>query len=79
MLDLVAVAYTSVSLTDLASFFGLPENEVIDMVQKLGWTLNPETRMLSPVCRDKTAVSGPTTNDHLERLTKFVNFLESMH
>ncbi|CAD5120341.1 DgyrCDS8916 [Dimorphilus gyrociliatus] len=79
MLDLVAFAYTSVSLTDLSAFFGLPENEAVDMVQKLGWAYNQETRMLSPVCRDKSSVAGPSTNDHLERLTKFVNFLETMN
>ncbi|CAC5356668.1 COPS8 [Mytilus coruscus] len=46
--NLVAQAYDSINVDDLAAFVGMPSSEAAQAVQKEGWDADPQTRFITP-------------------------------
>ncbi|CAC5401603.1 COPS8 [Mytilus coruscus] len=55
--NLVAQAYDSINVDDLAAFVGMPSSEAAQAVQKEGWDADPQTRFITP--RKPCAVVDP--------------------
>ncbi|XP_052080484.1 COP9 signalosome complex subunit 8-like [Mytilus californianus] len=75
--NLVAQAYDSINVDDLAAFVGMPSSEAAQAVQKEGWDADPQTRFITP--RKPCAVVDPVlvSEQQLSVLTDYVSFLES--
>uniref|UniRef100_UPI00358DEEE6 COP9 signalosome complex subunit 8 isoform X2 n=1 Tax=Myxine glutinosa TaxID=7769 RepID=UPI00358DEEE6 len=75
-LSLVAQAYTSISIEDLADFLGLPGTEAMQAVTEHGWQADTNTRMVIPKKPESLPMPLIPSEQQLARLTDYVSFLE---
>ncbi|XP_064466277.1 COP9 signalosome complex subunit 8-like isoform X1 [Ornithodoros turicata] len=76
-LNLVAKAYSSISLDDVASFLGVSRTQVSDVVTPLGWTVDMVTGMATPKYSVVRQEEFTPSEEQLAKLTDFVAFLEN--
>lgn len=75
--NLVAQAYDSINVDDLASFVGMSSSDTVQAVQKEDWEADPQTRFITP--KKPSAAVDPVliSEQQLSVLTDYVSFLES--
>lgn len=76
-LELVSVAYSSIKLSDLCQYLGLSDPEVGDIVKPLGWTVNTESGMVTPVQMRRDSKHKDVLASQLQRVTEFISYLEN--
>jgi hypothetical protein len=76
-LALVAKAYSTVRLSDLATYLGQTEGEARARAEGLGWAVAPDTGVVSPRHNLPGRGTVPPTEEQLNRLTDFIAFLEN--
>merc|ERR1711874_756910 len=74
-LALVAKAYSTIRIADLAVYLGQTEAEAGAQVATLGWT--QESGVVTPKNEKGKNATVPPTEDQLNRLTDFIAFLEN--
>merc|ERR1719433_334707 len=74
-LTLVAKAYSTIRVADLAVYLGQTEAEASEGVARLGWP--QESGEVSPKNESGKNTAVPPTEDQLNRLTDFIAFLEN--
>lgn len=55
----------------------MPEDDTILEVKKRGWIYIPETAIIKPVKSDKKISYALKNEEHLEKLTRHILFLET--
>lgn len=76
-MDLIAQAYSSITLDTVSAMTGLPPDICAAACTEKGWQVEADTRMVHPV-RPPPETSGQTSSeDQLYKLTDFVSFLEN--
>lgn len=73
--ELLLAAYSTISVSDTAKFFGMTEQDAITYTLQQGWTLDPEFRMLT-VKRKPAVVDQKLDASKLQNLTEYVFHLE---
>ncbi|ESP00760.1 hypothetical protein LOTGIDRAFT_225752 [Lottia gigantea] len=74
---LVSLAYSSIHSEDLAAFIGLTVPEAIQAVKNRGWTVDAQSKIITPKKPEKL-IDPPLSSDHqLSVLTDYVSFLEN--
>ncbi|CAK8683999.1 COP9 signalosome complex subunit 8-like [Clavelina lepadiformis] len=76
-LNLVAGGYTSIKLQYMANILGLSDADTIEAIQRRGWSYLMETNMIKPVKNKKEINYSFNNEEHLERLTQHILFLET--
>lgn len=75
MFELLVAAYSTIHVSDAALFLGMSEDEATKYVLQEGWSLEPESRMLT--VKKKPFVSEQKLDQSkLQRLTEYVFHLE---
>ncbi|EFJ12386.1 hypothetical protein SELMODRAFT_182492 [Selaginella moellendorffii] len=72
---LLSTAYSTLSIPDAASFFGLTESETIALAEQQGWILDPTSQMFNVRSIPPTAEQKLDTSN-LQNLTEYVFHLE---
>ena len=75
---LLARAYSTIRLSDVATIFGMPEQETAAHVASLGWTVDASDASFvvpSPVSNDDSLIGGDI--DLLAKLTSHIGALEA--
>ena len=75
VLTLISRAYTSITLTDLAAFAGLPADRVADMARERGWVV--DGTVVGPKPAPPTVQTTVNCEKSLAVLTQYVSFLEN--
>lgn len=76
-LKIVGNAYSSISITDLASFTGQIVDQATKVVTNYGWTVDLAGNIVSPTKPDPAQCQPIPSSQQLQRLTEFVSFLEN--
>ncbi|KAJ3675166.1 hypothetical protein LUZ60_004208 [Juncus effusus] len=76
MFELVTTAYSTISVSELARFIGMSEDDATKYVVERGWSLDNETQMLT-VVKPKRVTEQKIDPSKLQRLTEFVFHLEN--
>ncbi|EEB10874.1 COP9 signalosome complex subunit, putative [Pediculus humanus corporis] len=75
--NLVATAYSSLSVDALAAFTGLSIEEAIQQGLDAGWQIDRETNIVKPCRPVNNIVQVVSCEDQISKLTDFVSFLEN--
>lgn len=75
--SLVAGGYTSIELNYLANMLGLTPAETIAAIQKKQWTYIEEDKIIKPVKTKKDVTYDLQNEEHLEKLTRHILYLET--
>jgi len=74
-LNLVAKAYTTITLTDLSRYLGVEPNEALQRATELGWRI--EGNFVHPIKLQAKSDSPIRSEEELALLTDYVAFLEN--
>lgn len=75
--DLISLAYSSVSLDTVAHMTGLTVDVAGAACLEKGWQVDPDTKMVHPVRPVPVETGHINSEDQLYKLTDFVSFLEN--
>lgn len=75
MFDLLLSAYSTISVQDTALFLGMNEDDATNYVLQQGWTVDPDSRMLT-VKKQPVVKEQKIDPNKLQRLTEYVFHLE---
>jgi len=77
-LELVSAAYSTIKMSDLSLYLGLNDTEVVNLVKPLGWSINTQSGMVSPVQMPRdTSKHKDVLSSQLQRVTQFISYLEN--
>lgn len=74
---LIAKAYTSIELKEVAHYFGLTPEETVEQVHKLGWSLDPTGQYVMPKHNGDGSSTPVSLDTMMTKLTEYVSFLEN--
>lgn len=75
--NLVARAYSCISVEDLCAFVGMAASDAIDAAQSRGWKVDATTQTVTPCLPEKPLELAISSEQQLNQLTDFVSFLEN--
>jgi len=75
MFQLLLAAYSTISIQDTALFLGMNEDDATNYVLRLGWVVDPASRMLT-VKKQTIVTEQKLDATKLQRLTEYVFHLE---
>jgi hypothetical protein len=75
--DLVARAYSWISVDDFSAFMGLSVGEASNVALAEGWKLDVQKQMIAPCLPEKPPEPTIPSEQQLDQLTDFVSFLEN--
>ncbi|ERN08721.1 hypothetical protein AMTRI_Chr11g99280 [Amborella trichopoda] len=75
MFDLLSSAYSTITVADVTKFLGLSEEGVTNYALQHGWTIDPESKMLT-VRKMPKVVQQKLDPSKLQNLTEYVFHLE---
>lgn len=76
-IDLVANAYSSIILSDLAAMAGISDREAEKISNERGWIIDAETEMVHPTRPPPSSQITTSSEGQLNKLTDYVSFLEN--
>ncbi|CAG2163866.1 unnamed protein product [Oppiella nova] len=76
-LNLISKGFTSISLDEVIHYIGLTEDQTIETIQSLGWTLDTTTRFVKPSKPSINSEELSSSEEQLGKLTEYVAFLEN--
>ncbi|XP_076441273.1 COP9 signalosome complex subunit 8-like [Babylonia areolata] len=76
-LNLVQLAYSSINVDDFAVFLGMPVGEAKQAAVSEGWTLDSQSKFLTPKKIESVSTVTLPNEQHLSVLTDYVSFLEN--
>nr|CAB3232937.1 COP9 signalosome complex subunit 8-like [Phallusia mammillata] len=76
-LNMIAGSYTSVKITYLAQILGLDKSTALELVKNRGWEYSEEKEIVKPMKTKQIMECKPKNEEHLERLTQYILFLET--
>ncbi|XP_034230720.1 COP9 signalosome complex subunit 8 [Thrips palmi] len=76
-IDLIANAYSSIALSDLAAMAGINDREAERISNERGWIIDAETEMVHPVRPPPSSQVITSSEGQLNKLTDYVSFLEN--
>lgn len=76
-IDLIANAYSSIALSDLAAMAGINDREAERISNERGWIIDAETEMVHPVRPPPSSQVTTSSEGQLNKLTDYVSFLEN--
>lgn len=76
-IDLVASAYSSITLSDLAAMAGITDREAEIISNERGWIIDAETEMVHPTRPPPSSQITTSSEGQLNKLTDYVSFLEN--
>ena len=76
-LNLISKGFTSISLDEVIHYIGLTEDQTIEAIQSLGWTLDTTTRFVKPSKPSINSEELSSSEEQLGKLTEYVAFLEN--
>lgn len=76
--QLVSSAYSTIRISDLAQYVGLPEPEAGQMATRAGWAWNTQTGIVTPLVKRSEGREGLQLLDgQLQKVTEFIAYLEN--
>ncbi|KAI8340664.1 COP9 signalosome [Chlamydoabsidia padenii] len=72
---LLAKAYTTITMDNVISFFGMQEQDIIQALSTKGWTYDPTSSTFT-TCKQETANHKPSNFDQLSAMSNIVLHLE---
>ncbi|KAK7111561.1 COP9 signalosome complex subunit 8-like [Littorina saxatilis] len=76
-MNLVRKAYASINVDDFAVFMGMPVAEAKQAAIVEGWSLDPQSKFLTPKKIELVSTVTLPNEQHLSVLTDYVSFLEN--
>jgi len=76
-LKLITQGYSSIKKQHLSSMLGLSEDETSDLIQRQGWSTQPDSEFVKPFSGKKLEDSAINNKEYLEKLTQYILFLET--
>lgn len=82
-IDLISKAYSSISYSNATHLLGLNEEDTLNLVRSLKWTIDEGSRFIEPKkpewCDKSKKISGADGGTELiEKLTNYIVFLENL-
>lgn len=77
-MELVGKAYSAIRAINFATMMDMSVDEVVKLALSHKWTYDPPTQLIHPIKQErKPAGPGLPEEQHLEKMTDFVSFLEN--